>query len=68
MSLEMPSMHKVLLFGSWQRHALQTSMLKRSSILVSKGGGMQALFSSANHVSSCHAYWQATHVDGGGVR
>ena len=39
MSLEMPSMHKVLLFGSWQRHALQTSMLKRSSILVSKGGG-----------------------------
>jgi hypothetical protein len=23
---------------------------------------------SANHVSSCEGYWQAMHVDGGGVR
>jgi hypothetical protein len=43
-------------------------MLKRSSILVSKGGGVGALFMSANHVSSCEGYWQAMHVDGGGVR
>lgn len=54
MSLGMPSMHEILLFESWQRHVSQTSMLKRSSILVSKGGGgWGAMFLSANHVSSC---------------